>query len=46
VQVARVPPDAAPLRGSFLPETAFRPGDLPSLMQKAADIARTALADG
>jgi A/G-specific adenine glycosylase len=46
VQAARVPPEAAPQRGTFLPETAFRPGDLPSLMQKAADIARAALADG
>lgn len=43
VQAARVPADAAPLRGNFLPETGFRPGDLPSLMQKAADIARATL---
>ena len=44
VLVADAGRDAAPLRGSFLPQTAFRPDDLPSLMQKAQVLARLNLA--
>jgi len=40
VMAAEVPAGATPLRGSFLPQTAFRPADLPSLMQKAQALAR------
>ena len=43
VMGAEVPSGTDPLRGSFLPETAFRPDDLPSLMQKAQTLARVNL---
>jgi len=43
VMVAKVPADAAPLRGSFRPQVAFRSDDLPSLMQKAQVLARVNL---
>jgi A/G-specific adenine glycosylase len=46
VLAAQVPRSAVPLRGAFLPGAGFRPGDLPSLMQKAANLARAALAYG
>jgi A/G-specific adenine glycosylase len=43
VMVADVPRAAVPLRGGFLQPSAFRPDDLPSLMQKAMDLARVNL---
>ncbi len=46
VRVARGGPHNTPLRGDFLPPAAFRPGDLPSLMQKAHSLARAALGEG
>ncbi|MEY3307107.1 MAG: hypothetical protein RLZZ413_1145 [Pseudomonadota bacterium] len=39
IAVAEVGLTAAPLRGVFLPRTAFRPSDLPTVMRKAWDIA-------
>ena len=39
IAVAEVGQTAAPLRGVFLPRTAFRPSDLPTVMRKAWDIA-------
>ncbi len=39
VLVATVPQTAAPARGDFTPRAAFRPGDLPTLMQKVWDAA-------
>ncbi len=44
VHVARLPADSAPARGFFLPAADFRPSDLPSVMRKAFNIARKALA--
>jgi A/G-specific adenine glycosylase len=40
LRVARVGTDAQPLRGSFLTQADFRPGDLPTVMRKAYDLAR------
>ncbi len=40
LRVARVGTDAQPLRGSFLAPDEFRPGDLPTVMRKAYDLAR------
>ncbi|ARC87460.1 A/G-specific adenine glycosylase [Rhodovulum sp. MB263] len=42
--VAELSPDCAPGRGQFLPPEAFRPSDLPTVMRKAFDLARTAFA--
>ena len=44
VRVAELPPDATPERGAFHPR--LRPSDLPTVMRKAYDLARTALPDG
>ncbi|SHM62972.1 A/G-specific DNA-adenine glycosylase [Roseovarius litoreus] len=43
IKVAHVPQDAAPLRGAFTPATAFRPSDLPTVMRKVFDLARSSL---
>jgi A/G-specific adenine glycosylase len=43
IAVAEVGLTAAPLRGVFLPRTAFRPSDLPTVMRKAWDIAAATL---
>ncbi|MFN4159309.1 MAG: A/G-specific adenine glycosylase [Gemmobacter sp.] len=43
VQVARVAQDAQPRRGQFVPRAAFGPGDLPTVMRKAFDVASDAL---
>ena len=43
IAVAEVGAHAVPLRGAFLPRTAFRPSDLPTVMRKAWDIAAAAL---
>ncbi len=45
LRVARLPPDAAPSRGAFVPAGAFRPASLPTLMRKAYDLAAPALRD-
>ncbi len=37
---ARLPPDATPETGRFLPPDQFRPSDLPTVMRKAFDLAR------
>ena len=37
---AILPMDAAPERGHFLPQSQFRPSDLPTVMRKAYDLAR------
>ncbi|MCE8417473.1 A/G-specific adenine glycosylase [Rhodovulum sulfidophilum] len=42
--VAELGPDCTPGRGQFLPPDAFRPSDLPTVMRKAFDLARTAFA--
>jgi A/G-specific adenine glycosylase len=39
LRVARLPHDAAPSRGAFLPMAAFRPASLPTVMRKAYDLA-------
>ena len=39
VAVAEVGANAVPLRGTFLPQAAFRPSDLPTVMRKAWDVA-------
>ncbi|MEM9318089.1 MAG: A/G-specific adenine glycosylase [Pseudomonadota bacterium] len=39
LRIAQVPMAAAPIRGSFRPKAEFRPGDLPTLMRKAYDLA-------
>jgi len=46
VHVAQVPQAAQPERGEFLPKTAFRPSDLPTVMRKVFDLAQGALAKG
>ncbi len=43
VAVAEVGANAVPLRGMFLPQAAFRPSDLPTVMRKAWDVAAGAL---
>mgnify|MGYP001485617121 FL=1 len=45
LHVAAVGPDAAPARGQFVAKDRFRPSDLPTVMRKAYDLARDALAD-
>jgi len=44
VMAARLPLDAAPKRGHFLPRGAFRPADLPTVMRKVHDLASATLA--
>jgi A/G-specific adenine glycosylase len=39
VEVAEADLAATPMRGAFVPPTAFRPSDLPTLMRKAFDLA-------
>ncbi|WP_294619763.1 A/G-specific adenine glycosylase [uncultured Roseovarius sp.] len=46
IQVARVPEEARPQRGDFLPKSAFRPSDLPTVMRKVFDLAQGGLAKG
>lgn len=41
VMRADLPLDAAPERGMFMPQAEFRPSDLPTVMRKAFDLART-----
>ncbi len=43
VRTAPVAPEAQPSRGSFMPWAEFGPGDLPSVMRKAWDVASAAL---
>ncbi len=43
IRVARIPQDATPLRGRFHPAATFRPSDLPTVMRKVFDLARTHL---
>jgi A/G-specific adenine glycosylase len=45
VETARVGLGAQPLRGRFVPARDFGPADLPTVMRKAFDLARAALAD-
>jgi A/G-specific adenine glycosylase len=45
LRVARLPLDAAPSRGVFVPAAAFRPASLPTVMRKALDLASPALRD-
>ena len=45
LHVAEVGPEAVPDRGRFFPRDSFRPSDLPTVMRKAFDLARDALAD-
>ncbi len=42
VRTALVPMDRAPLRGDFVEAEVFSPGDLPTVMRKAFDLARGA----
>ncbi len=42
LRVADVPTRILPRRGAFLPPEAFRPADLPTVMRKAFDLARSA----
>ncbi|MEY4696889.1 MAG: hypothetical protein RIT14_1317 [Pseudomonadota bacterium] len=44
LRVARLSLTDRPLRGEFLPQAAFRPADLPTVMRKAHDLASGALA--
>lgn len=41
VMLAEVAPDARPRTGDFIPRATFRPSDLPTVMRKAFDLART-----
>ena len=41
VQMADLPLQTVPDRGAFLPQAGFRPSDLPTVMRKAFDLART-----
>jgi len=41
VMLAEVAPDAPPHTGDFIPHATFRPSDLPTVMRKAFDLART-----
>lgn len=43
VQIAQLPQDAAPIRGHFVPADAFRPASLPTVMQKAYNLAAATL---
>ena len=43
LRLARVGADPAPDRGAFVPDAAFRPASLPTLMRKAFDLARPLL---
>lgn len=43
IAVARVPQGAPSLRGDFLPHSAFRPSDLPTVMRKVFDLAQESL---
>jgi A/G-specific adenine glycosylase len=45
LRVARLPRDAAPSRGVFVPAEAFRPASLPTVMRKAHDLASAAFED-
>ena len=45
LRLARLPLDAAPARGDFVPAAAFRPASLPTVMRKAYDLAAPLLAD-
>lgn len=45
VMAARLPLEAAPERGRFMPRGAFRPADLPSVMRKVHDLASAALGE-
>ncbi|WP_242511815.1 A/G-specific adenine glycosylase [Rhodobaculum claviforme] len=42
LHLAEVGMDASPARGTFVPGADFRPADLPTVMRKAFDLARTA----
>lgn len=41
LRLARVPLDAVPARGEFIPRNGFRPADLPTVMRKVHDLAST-----
>ena len=43
VEIAQAAPDATPLRGHFMAPQDFGPGDLPTVMRKAFDLALAAL---
>jgi A/G-specific adenine glycosylase len=43
IRLAHVPQDAIPLRGVFTPAATFRPSDLPTVMRKVFDLARSQL---
>ncbi len=43
LRVAEVPTSAVPRRGTFLTPVEFKPSDLPTVMRKAFDLARTAI---
>jgi A/G-specific adenine glycosylase len=45
LRVARLPLEAVPSRGAFVPAAAFRPASLPTVMRKAHDLASATLAD-
>ena len=45
IRTADVPVDAVPDRGKFVPQDAFRPSDLPTLMRKVFDLAHATLRD-
>jgi A/G-specific adenine glycosylase len=44
LRVARLPLDAMPSRGAFVPAASFRPASLPTVMRKAYDLASASLA--
>ena len=43
VRIARLPEDAQPETGDFVPHQVFRPSALPTLMRKVFDLARDPL---
>ena len=43
LRLAEVPQGAQPDRGEFLPQSQFRPSDLPTVMRKAFDLAQSAV---
>ena len=45
VRVAELEEDAKPKTGRFVPAKEFRPGDLPTVMRKAFDLAAASLVD-
>ncbi|WP_238368072.1 A/G-specific adenine glycosylase [Mesobacterium pallidum] len=45
IRVALVPAGTEPARGQFLPPSAFRPSDLPTVMRKVFDLAQGSFAD-